>query len=179
MAEDGLQAGQEEWMSDAATNTRGAILMPSRPSLEGAGDRTAAPGSRPVNASDAISRATSGQPSRRVLIVDDDASILRMLRLVFQGDGFEVITATNGREALDVVSRHDPAVIVLDLEMPVMDGRTCFRELRSRGDATPVLILSAYGAERAKAELHAEGCVAKPFEPDHLIAEVERLLTAP
>ena len=166
-------------MSDAATNPRGAILMPSRPSLTNASERTDVPASRPRSASDATSRPTSGQRSRRVLIVDDDASILRMLRLVFQGDGFEVITATNGREALDAVSRQDPAVIVLDLEMPVMDGRTCFRELRSRGDATPVLILSAYGAERAKAELQAEACVAKPFEPDHLIAEVERLLAAP
>lgn len=166
-------------MSDAATNPRGAILMPSRPSLGRASERTDAPASRAQSASDVTSPATSGQRSRRVLIVDDDASILRMLRLVFQGDGFEVITATNGREALDVIGRQTPAVIVLDLEMPVMDGRACFRELRSRGDATPVLILSAYGAERAKAELKAEACVAKPFEPDHLIAEVERLLEAP
>jgi CheY-like chemotaxis protein len=165
-------------MSDAATDSRGAILMPSRPSLMRFGDHVDAPAASPGTASTMRAGTAPGRRSRRVLIVDDDASILRMLRLVFQGDGFEVSTATNGREALDIVSQHEPGVIVLDLEMPVMDGRACFRELRSRGYSTPVLILSAYGAERAKAELHADASVAKPFEPERLIAEVERILEA-
>jgi two-component system response regulator MprA len=117
-----------------------------------------------------------GSPGR-VLIVDDDPSILRMLRLVFLADGYDVSTATNGREALDAVDSAKPGAIVLDLEMPVMDGREFFRELRAKGDATPVLILSAYGAELARRELKAEAFVSKPFEPDYLVQEVEKLLS--
>jgi len=112
----------------------------------------------------------------RVLIVDDDPSVLRMLRLVFVADGFDVTTATNGREALAAVEAAKPGAIVLDLEMPVMDGREFFHELREKGDETPVLILSAYGAERARRELKAEAFVSKPFEPDYLVQEVEKLL---
>ena len=99
----------------------------------------------------------------RVLVVDDDPSILRMLRIVFMGDGYDVTTATNGVEALDAVQKDAPGVIVLDLEMPLMDGREFFRELRSRGHEMPVLILSAYGAERARGELKAEAFVSKPL----------------
>lgn len=112
----------------------------------------------------------------RVLIVDDDPSILRMLRLVFVADGYQVTTATNGREALDAVEASSPRAIVLDLEMPVMDGREFFRELRAKGNSTPVLILSAYGADLARRELKAEAFVSKPFEPDYLVQEVEKLL---
>lgn len=114
----------------------------------------------------------------RVLVVDDDPSILRMLRIVFMGDGYDVTTATNGVEALDAVQKDAPGVIVLDLEMPLMDGREFFRELRSRGYEMPVLILSAYGAERARGELKAEAFVSKPFEPDYLVQEVQKLLEA-
>jgi CheY-like chemotaxis protein len=62
--------------------------------------------------------------------------------------------------------------------MPLMDGREFFRELRSRGHEMPVLILSAYGAERARGELKAEAFVSKPFEPDYLVQEVQKLLEA-
>jgi len=111
-----------------------------------------------------------------VLVVDDDSAIVRMLRLVLRGEGFDVLTASNGEEALDAVASCHPSVIVLDLAMPVMDGRTFFRELRERGDDTPVIILSAYGAQRAQRELSAEAGLDKPVEPDRLVAEVQRLL---
>jgi two-component system response regulator MprA len=134
------------------------------------------PGRRERTDTEICTEAPAIAEDRHVLIVDDDASILRMLRLIFQGDGFVVETATNGLEALDMVASKAPGVIVLDLEMPVMDGRECFRQLRSRGHETPVLILSAYGAERARAELSAQAYVSKPFEPDYLVQEVRRLL---
>lgn len=124
----------------------------------------------------ATAAARDGGGTGRVLIVDDDPSILRMLRLVFLADGYEVTTARNGEEALEALGASHPGAIVLDLEMPVMDGREFFRELRARGDQTPVLILSAYGAELARRELKAEAFVSKPFEPDYLVQEVEKLL---
>ncbi len=138
-------------------------------------ERRAADGRTTSEPSTAATDA-AGVASGRVLVVDDDPSILRMLRIVFMGDGYDVTTATNGVEALDAVQKDAPGVIVLDLEMPLMDGREFFRELRSRGHEMPVLILSAYGAERARGELKAEAFVSKPFEPDFLVQEVQKLL---
>ena len=110
-----------------------------------------------------------------VLVVDDDAALLRLLRLSLQGSGFAVQTATNGLEALDRVSQDSPRVIVLDLEMPVMDGRSFYRELRARGCSSPVLILSAHDARRAQRELNAEAYMNKPFDLSELADAVNEL----
>jgi CheY-like chemotaxis protein len=113
---------------------------------------------------------------RRVLIVDDDAPLARMLSLTLRDGGFEVMSAANGQMALEQVTAAQPDAIVLDLEMPVMDGRAFFRELRARGDATPVLVLSAYGARRAQRELGADGHLDKPFDPEALVGAVREIL---
>jgi DNA-binding response OmpR family regulator len=111
-------------------------------------------------------------PKDRVhaLVVDDDAALLRLLSLSLRQSGFEVTTAVNGQEALDRLAQGRPDVIVLDLEMPVMDGRQFYREMRATGDGTPVLILSAFDARNAKNELGAEAYLNKPFDPDELAA---------
>jgi two-component system, OmpR family, response regulator MprA len=111
----------------------------------------------------------------KVLVLDDDNALLRLLRLTLTSEGFEVITASNGLEGLEKVDQEPPDVILLDLEMPVMDGRTFFRELRKQGNNTPVLILSAYGARDAQRELHANGSLEKPFEADVLMNELKQL----
>lgn len=111
----------------------------------------------------------------RVLVVDDDAALLRMVRLSLQASGFEVSTATNGAEALDRLRLDVPNVVVLDLEMPVMDGRAFYREMRANGCGVPVLILSAHDARGGRRELNAEAFMNKPFEPGEL-ADVLRVL---
>jgi DNA-binding response OmpR family regulator len=111
----------------------------------------------------------------KVLVLDDDNALLRLLRLTLTSEGFEVITASNGLEGLEKVDQEPPDVILLDLEMPVMDGRTFFRELRKQGNNTPVLILSAYGARDAQRELHADGSLEKPFDADVLMNELKQL----
>ena len=121
-------------------------------------------------------RQSRERDSRQVLVVDDDASILRLLRMIFREADFDVATSSNGQEALDAVEQSEPSAIVLDLEMPVMDGRTFVRELRSRGYKTPVLILSAYGARQAQRELDAQAGIDKPFDPDRVVAAVTSLL---
>src|SRR5687768_1904149 len=99
----------------------------------------------------------------RVLLVDDDPALLRMLGLIFRTEGFEVLTGRDGQEALQVIGAQSVDAIVLDLQMPVMDGRQFYRELRARGLETPVVIVSAYGAEEARRELGAPAAVGKPF----------------
>ncbi len=110
------------------------------------------------------------------MVIDDDEALLRMLRMTLLTGGMHVTTAVNGAVALDDVETANPDVIVLDLQMPVMDGRSFYRELRRRGISVPVIILSAFGARAAQEELGAEAAIAKPFDPDNLIAAVRRLL---
>ena len=111
-----------------------------------------------------------------VLIVDDDAGLLRLLTTILRSADYDVATALNGIDALDVAGRKHIDVIVLDLRMPVLDGPGFFRQLRARGDTTPVLLTSSFGARDAQRELGAEGAIEKPFEPDDLLEAVGSLL---
>lgn len=111
----------------------------------------------------------NGAATYTVLIVDDDRNLSVFLSTVLTLEGHRVVTASDGQLALDVIKdRDDIDVIVLDLQMPRMDGRTCFRQLRAQGNTTPVLIASAFGARDAQRELGAEGAVEKPFSPEAL-----------
>lgn len=113
---------------------------------------------------------------RDVLVVDDDPAVVRMLRLMLGSSGFHVTEAYNGEQALETVARSHPSAIVLDVEMPVMDGRAFYRRLRERGDDVPVLIISAGNARAVQRELGAQGYIAKPFAADDLVDAVNRVL---
>ena len=115
---------------------------------------------------------------RRVLVIDDDPAVNRLMGMSLRLHGFDVASASNGLAGLDEVDATHPDVIILDLEMPFMDGRTFFRELRARGDHTPVLIASAHGARQAALELCAEGYIAKPFHPDDLAHKIRGIENA-
>jgi DNA-binding response OmpR family regulator len=111
-----------------------------------------------------------------ILVVDDDASIRQLTSAVFQDEGYVVRVAPDGRAALSLVEAETPRLVVLDLQMPVMDGRTFFRALRAGGYASPVLLLSAYGAESAMQELGADDAIEKPYDIDELLERAEALL---
>lgn len=115
--------------------------------------------------------------SHAVLIVDDDRNLTVFLTTVLTLEGHQVVTAADGESALELLKSQAVDVIVLDLRMPRMDGRAFFRELRSRGDNTPVLIASAFGAREAQRELGAEGAVEKPFTPETLARAIHEVLT--
>jgi DNA-binding response OmpR family regulator len=117
---------------------------------------------------------TLPQPS--VLIVDDDRGLATMIAFVLRSYGFSVDVANSGDEGLGLVSARQYDAVVLDLRMPGKDGRTVFREMREIGIQTPVLILSAYDAQRAREELGAEAYLNKPFEPDTLAESLQRML---
>ena len=112
----------------------------------------------------------------KLLVLDDDEALLRLLRLLLQAEGFYVVTAKNGIEGLERIET-EPHIdaIVLDLEMPQLDGRGFFRELRARGYETPVVVLSAYGARSALRELQANAGLDKPFEPERLVSIIRTL----
>jgi CheY-like chemotaxis protein len=114
------------------------------------------------------------QGDRPVLVVDDDPDILQTLALCLSTEGYRVLMASNGREALHVLDREKPAVILLDLMMPVMDGWQFVHELDTRGRRdVPLLILSADRAVQGHAQkLKASGHLAKPFDLEELLGKV-------
>jgi CheY-like chemotaxis protein len=125
-----------------------------------------------------VPSATTDPTTPRVLVIDDDQALLRMLRLSMASDGLQVATARDGVDALEQLSQADYDVVILDLQMPRMDGRTFYREMISRGHNPKVVILSAYGAEEAQRELKVAAAVPKPFDPDVLIETVRKVATA-
>jgi two-component system, chemotaxis family, chemotaxis protein CheY len=116
---------------------------------------------------------------RLVLVVDDDPDILQTLGLCLSSEGYRVLMAANGKEALDILDREHPSVILLDLMMPVMDGWQFVQELEHRGRRdVPLLILSADRSVQGHAQqLRANGHLAKPFDLDELLGKVQQLTT--
>ena len=115
--------------------------------------------------------------ARPVLIVDDDPAIRALIAAVLEDDGFGVVTAANGREALACIAQLLPALVLLDLQMPVMSGWELLAHLRADQVAVPVVFMTAGYRAQAEAERHhADGYLAKPFELAELVAVVERFV---
>jgi DNA-binding response OmpR family regulator len=115
---------------------------------------------------------------KTVLVVDDERHIVDLIRLYLERDGFAVLSAGDGEEALAMAARHDPDLVILDLMLPVRDGFEVCRELRRRGD-TPILILTARDDDIdaiVGLELGADDYVTKPFNPRALMARVKAIL---
>lgn len=128
-----------------------------------------------LNGSGPSDTASGGGKRPSVLVVDDDAGLRGLARAVLSEE-YDVRTAEHGAEALSALNDDPVDVIVLDLQMPVLDGRGFFRALRAQGDTTPVLLASSYGVSAAKRQLGAEAAIEKPFGPDTLLREVARLI---
>jgi CheY-like chemotaxis protein len=107
--------------------------------------------------------------------VDDDTSILDTVTAILSGEGYDVVSAATGQEALDAVARSRPLLILLDMRMPVMDGWAVARALRAQGSSIPIVVMTAAeSAKRWADEVGAEGYLAKPFGLDELLTIVER-----
>lgn len=118
--------------------------------------------------------APVAERSARVLVADDDASILNLIEVNLSLEGFEVLTAERGEEALEKARQGRVDLIVLDVMMPGMDGwDVCERLKEDRETAEiPIVILSARNLERERrraAALGVEAYVTKPFDPDDLL----------
>lgn len=124
-------------------------------------------------------RKTKGLEGRRVLVVEDDASIAIGLRINLESEGYEVHVADDGERGLELARTMDPDLIVLDVMLPKRNGLEVLHELRDEGRHVPIIILSAKSAEMDKVaglELGAEDYVAKPFSLAELLARVRGAL---
>lgn len=112
-----------------------------------------------------------------ILIVDDDPAIRSTLSEVLEEEGYAVETATNGAEALEAVARATPAVVLLDMRMPVLDGWGFARALGERRASLPIVVMTAaQEASQWSHEIGATLVLAKPFDLDELLRTVERAL---
>ena len=113
-----------------------------------------------------------------VLVVEDEASIAEVVALYLRRAGFEVLSASDGQQALELLAAQDPDLVVLDLMLPKVDGYEVTRRLRARGD-TPIIILTARKTEAdriAGLEMGADDYVVKPFSAQELVSRVRAVL---
>jgi DNA-binding response OmpR family regulator len=113
-----------------------------------------------------------------ILVVDDDAKIVRLVRTYLEREGFRVVEASDGRSALAAIALDPPLLVVLDLMLPEVDGLSIIRAVR-RTDRTPIVMLSARGSTADRIAGLTEGAddyLAKPFSPAELVARIKRVL---
>jgi two-component system, OmpR family, KDP operon response regulator KdpE len=114
----------------------------------------------------------------RILVVDDEPSILAAVAPLLRSRDYEVYSAMSGQTALDAVERHSPHLVVLDLGLPDMDGAEVCRRIREHRN-TPIVVLSARNAETDKVaalDAGADDYVTKPFGPEELLARLRAAL---
>lgn len=114
----------------------------------------------------------------KILVVDDERQIVDIVRAYLERDGYRVVAAYDGRQALEVAQRERPSLLVLDLMLPEMSGWEVMRSLRKTSEA-PVIMLTARDDPTDKVvglELGADDYVVKPFDPKELLARVRAVL---
>ena len=115
---------------------------------------------------------------QKILIVDDDLNICELLRIYLQKDGFDTAVASDGEQALDMVSKYNPDLILLDIMMPRLDGWQVCRQVRKTSE-TPIIMLTAKGEVFDKIlglELGADDYISKPFDTKEVLARVRAVL---
>ncbi len=118
---------------------------------------------------------------KKILLVDDDEEILKLLTIRFKQEGFEVITAVDGEGSIKRAEEEAPHLVVLDIVMPGMDGYTVLKEMRRNPKTRdiPVIMLSGKEEEKVRdlfAFQHISDYIEKPFELDDLVSRVNKVL---
>jgi DNA-binding response OmpR family regulator len=119
---------------------------------------------------------------KRILLADDEEDIKTVVTMFLQSEGFEVVTAFDGLDALEKAQSEKPDLILLDLMMPVLDGYEVCKRLRANEQTAniPVLILTAATQKESRARAFRVGAkdyLVKPFEPERLLEKIQKILT--
>ena len=118
-------------------------------------------------------------PSPKVLVIDDEPPIRKLLRMGLSAHGYEILEAPNGRISLELLEQKKPDLVILDLGLPDMQGLELLRMIRARNEGVPIVILSSRGDEASKVQaldLGADDYVTKPFGMDELLARMRAAL---
>lgn len=118
---------------------------------------------------------------KKVLVIDDEEDLLKLLKIRFEQENFKVVTALDGDVGVKITEQEAPDIIILDIMMPKMDGYTCLKEIRKLPKIKDIPILMLSGKEEEKVrDLFAfqkiSGYVEKPFELDDLVMKVKDIL---
>ncbi|HSZ55771.1 MAG TPA: response regulator transcription factor [Tepidisphaeraceae bacterium] len=116
-----------------------------------------------------------------ILVIDDEKDLIELVRYNLEKEGFDVIAATDGQSGLEVVKKHRPDLVVLDLMMPGLDGLAVCQQLRNdpRAGRIPVIMLTAKATEADRIvglELGADDYITKPFSPREVVARIKAVL---
>ena len=117
--------------------------------------------------------------NKKILVVDDEQQLALAVKIRLQSVGYQVVTASDGRQALEMIEREKPDLILLDVLMPIMDGYSCLRALNTKyGRGTiPVIVLTARDRMKDLFELEGiEDYMVKPFDHEDLLVRIERIL---
>lgn len=115
---------------------------------------------------------------KRILVVDDEPNIVDLTRMYLEREGFQVESASNGARALEMIDKREPALIVLDLMLPEVDGFEVCRQTRAKSEV-PIIMLTARDEDVDKIvglELGADDYLTKPFNPRELVARIKAIL---
>ena len=116
-------------------------------------------------------------PEIAILVVEDDSAILDTIADVLRFEGYLVLTAVNGDAALSVIEEQRPALVLLDMRLPVLDGWETIRMLRAGGSTVPIVAMTATPNAQSWAEtIGVQGLLVKPFDLEELLAVVGRVL---
>jgi CheY-like chemotaxis protein len=121
---------------------------------------------------------------KRVIVADDEAHILHVVSMKLQNAGYEVLTAVDGEEALELCSSEGPDLLITDYQMPMMTGLELCKQLRASENTRdiPTIMLTARGFDIDPGQMEEAGIatvLAKPFSPRELLGKVDELLAAP
>ncbi len=118
---------------------------------------------------------------KKILIADDKFEVVELIEAILKGEGYRLITASDGKEALEKIGKEKPDLVLLDIVMPKMNGFEVLTEVKKdpKTKEIPIIMLTAKGQKLDKDKgrrLGAEGYVIKPFSPSHLLRKIEEVL---
>ncbi|MGI8551403.1 MAG: response regulator [Dehalococcoidia bacterium] len=118
---------------------------------------------------------------KTILVVDDESSIVSMLRFVLSDEGYHVVTASNGQEGLALLEESRPDLVLTDLMMPILDGREMVGRMQAHPSyqSIPVVLMSAGAVMPAASQSHPTPFLRKPFQLTDLLETIERLIGSP
>lgn len=115
----------------------------------------------------------------KILVVDDEGIVLESCKRVLTPEGFDVSAAKTADEALEIIEKEIPSLVLLDLKMPVHDGIYFMKEMKQKGKEVPIIVMSGYSTQDTMAEAEMMGALIflpKPFTPNELVEAVRKVL---